>query len=117
MPVRNSIRFLHFSTRTPDDCTSLCILSVSCCFESFCICHFLTFVFTGYHLEVKMTDKESQNGDTLVDYEPSDEEDDRSEPPPTESEKDPKARQDRAAAFLGETDEEHQNNCDPSNPT
>ena len=117
MPVQNSIRFLHFSTRTPDDCTSLCILSVSCCFESFCICHFLTFVFTGYHLEVKMTDKESQNGDTLVDYEPSDEEDDRSEPPPTESEKDPKARQDRAAAFLGETDEEHQNNCDPSNPT
>ena len=105
MPVQNSIRFLHFSTRTPDDCTSLCIPNVSCCFESFCICHFLAFVVTGYYLEVKMTDKETQNVDTLVDYEPSDEEDDLSEPPPTESEKDPKARQDPAAAFLGETDE------------
>ena len=54
MPVQNSIRFLHFSTRTPDDCTSLCIPNVSCCFESFCICHFLTFVFTGYYLEVEV---------------------------------------------------------------
>ena len=54
MPVQNSIRFLHLSTRTPNDCTLLCILSVSCCVVSFCICHFLTFVFTGYYLEVEV---------------------------------------------------------------
>ena len=53
-----------------------------------------------------MADKESPNVDTLVDYEPSDEEDDLSEPPPAESEKDTKARQDPAAAVPGETDEQ-----------
>ena len=53
-----------------------------------------------------MTDKESPNVDTLVDYEPSDGEDDRNEPPPAEPEKDPKARQVRSASSLEETDEE-----------
>ena len=106
MPVWNSIRFLHGSTHAPDDCTPLCIPNISCCFESFCVCHFLAFIVTDYYLEVKMTDKEAQNVDTLVDYEPSDEENDLSEPPPAESEKDPKTRQEPAAAFPGETDEQ-----------
>ena len=86
MPVQDSIRFLHVSTHAPDDCTPLCILNVPCRFESFCVCYFLAFIFTDYCLEVKMTDKETQNVDTLVDYEPSDEENDTNEPPPAESE-------------------------------
>ena len=54
MPVQNSIRFLHLNVRTSNDCTLLCILSVSCCIVCFCVCHFLTFVFTGYYLEVEV---------------------------------------------------------------
>ena len=53
-----------------------------------------------------MTDKESPNVDTLVDYEPSDGENDRNEPPQAELEKDLEARQVRSAASLEETDEE-----------
>ena len=67
MPLQNSIRFLSFSIRTSTDCLLLCILSITCVFVCYNICHFLTFVFTGYYLEVKMTDKESLNVDTVVD--------------------------------------------------
>ena len=47
MPLQNSIR-------TSNGCIPLCILCISCCIVCFDVCHFLTFVFTGYYLEIEI---------------------------------------------------------------
>ena len=54
MPPQNSIVFLGLNIRTSTDCFVLCILSTLCLFVGYNVCHFLTFLFTGYYLDIEI---------------------------------------------------------------